>query len=185
ILARTLQTFSDMEFDQASLRPSNQEGVALFSVFLKNLLTLFLEGGGVVNPEDVPKRSGSNPEETMEAAISGELKKNIFKLSQGEYVAAEKIENVYVNFKFVAQCFVYGMTDFTFVFASGVFVCDSLKSSLVAVVSLDQGVFTAWAAAEGIKCNKTQTFDAASRLARSTWKSKRAGDLEARTCMLT
>ncbi|GJZ83991.1 long chain acyl- synthetase 6, peroxisomal-like protein, partial [Tanacetum coccineum] len=75
-------------------------------------------------------------------------KKNIFKLSQGEYVAAEKIENVYVNSKFVAQCFVYGMIDFTFISVSG----DSLKSSLVAVVSLDEDAFKAWAAAEGIEC---------------------------------
>lgn len=63
-------------------------------------------------------------------------KKNIFKLAQGEYVAPEKIESIYVNCKFVAQCFVHG---------------DSLKSCLVGVVSLDQDVFKAWAAAEGIK----------------------------------
>nr|GEY98370.1 hypothetical protein CTI12_AA005400 [Tanacetum cinerariifolium] len=52
---------------------ANQKGVALLNGFSKNSLTLFLEGGGVINPNDVPQRSGSNPAEIMEAAISEEL----------------------------------------------------------------------------------------------------------------
>ena len=34
--------------------------------------------------------------------------KNIFKLSQGEYIAPEKIENIYIKVKGVSECFVYG-----------------------------------------------------------------------------
>jgi long-chain acyl-CoA synthetase len=35
-------------------------------------------------------------------------KKHIFKLSQGEYIAPEKIESAYVKSTYVTQVFVYG-----------------------------------------------------------------------------
>jgi len=62
-------------------------------------------------------------------------KKNIFKLSQGEYVAAEKIENVYIKAGLVGAAFVYG---------------DSLHSVLVAVICPDEAASKAWAAGAGV-----------------------------------
>lgn len=48
--------------------------------------------------------------------------KNIFKLSQGEYIAPEKLENIFVLSPFIEQSFVYG---------------DSLKNCVVAIVVPD------------------------------------------------
>lgn len=63
-------------------------------------------------------------------------KKNIFKLAQGEYIAPEKIENIYIRSRPVLQVFVHG---------------ESLRSSLVAVVVPDADVLPSFAAKLGVK----------------------------------
>lgn len=44
-------------------------------------------------------------------------KKNIFKLQQGEYVAAQKVENVYLKGNLLAEIFIHGQSTQTFVIA--------------------------------------------------------------------
>ncbi|KAM4838061.1 long-chain-fatty-acid--CoA ligase 5 [Urocitellus parryii] len=63
-------------------------------------------------------------------------KKNIFKLAQGEYIAPEKIENIYIRSRPVSQIFVHG---------------DSLRSFLVGVVVPDPDVLPSFAAKLGVK----------------------------------
>ncbi|KAK6469312.1 long-chain-fatty-acid--CoA ligase 1 [Huso huso] len=62
-------------------------------------------------------------------------KKHMFKLSQGEYIAPEKIENVYLRSAALLQVFVHG---------------DSLQSHLIGIVVPDPEVFTGWAQEKGI-----------------------------------
>ena len=57
-------------------------------------------------------------------------KKNIFKLAQGEYVAAEKIENVINQSLLIGQSFVHG---------------DSFQTFLVAIIVPDEEPARAWA----------------------------------------
>lgn len=60
--------------------------------------------------------------------------KNIFKLSQGEYVAPEKCENIFVQSNFISQIMVYG---------------DSLQSCVVAIVVPEKDATAKWAAENG------------------------------------
>ncbi|KAM9611882.1 long-chain-fatty-acid--CoA ligase 5 isoform 1-T2 [Morphnus guianensis] len=63
-------------------------------------------------------------------------KKNIFKLAQGEYIAPEKIENVYIRSAPVAQVFVHG---------------ESLRSFLIGIVVPDPETLPEFAAKLGVK----------------------------------
>ncbi|NWS91662.1 ACSL5 ligase, partial [Toxostoma redivivum] len=63
-------------------------------------------------------------------------KKNIFKLAQGEYIAPEKIENVYIESAPVAQVFVHG---------------ESLRSFLIGIVVPDAEMLPEFAAKLGVK----------------------------------
>ncbi|KAM9232904.1 long-chain-fatty-acid--CoA ligase 5 [Leptosomus discolor] len=63
-------------------------------------------------------------------------KKNIFKLAQGEYIAPEKIENVYIRSVPVAQVFVHG---------------ESLRSFLIGIVVPDPETLPEFAAKLGVK----------------------------------
>jgi long-chain acyl-CoA synthetase len=56
-------------------------------------------------------------------------KKNLFKLSQGEYIAVEKVEGILGQSSLISQIFVYG---------------DSAEDKLVAVVALDEDAVKAW-----------------------------------------
>uniref|UniRef100_A0A667ZR71 Long-chain-fatty-acid--CoA ligase n=1 Tax=Myripristis murdjan TaxID=586833 RepID=A0A667ZR71_9TELE len=63
-------------------------------------------------------------------------KKHIFKLAQGEYIAPEKIENIYIRSDPVAQIFVHG---------------DSLQACLVGIVVPDPDFLPGWVKKRGIE----------------------------------
>lgn len=71
-------------------------------------------------------------------------KKNIFKLAQGEYVAAEKIENFLTKSLYIAQLFIYG---------------NSYTTKLVAVVTPDKDKMVAHAIEAGWATTGTKLAD--------------------------
>ncbi|KAA0709774.1 Long-chain-fatty-acid--CoA ligase 1 [Triplophysa tibetana] len=63
-------------------------------------------------------------------------KKHIFKLAQGEYIAPEKIENIYIRSEAIVQAFVHG---------------DSLQACLVAILVPDPDFLPGWAKKRGFE----------------------------------
>uniref|UniRef100_A0A3B4YSQ3 Arachidonate--CoA ligase n=1 Tax=Seriola lalandi dorsalis TaxID=1841481 RepID=A0A3B4YSQ3_SERLL len=123
--------------------------VKLVDVPEMNYLAVNGEGEVCVKGSNVFKGYLKDPEKTAEAidadgwVHTGDVgkwlpngtlkivdrKKHIFKLAQGEYIAPEKIENVYIRSDAVAQVFVHG---------------DSLQACLVAVVVPDPDFLSGW-----------------------------------------
>ncbi|KAL4446543.1 hypothetical protein ABPG74_005481 [Tetrahymena malaccensis] len=68
-------------------------------------------------------------------------KKNIFKLAQGEYIAPDKIENIYLRAAGVEEVFVYG---------------DSLQSTLVSIVVPSKDFLKKYAESKGLEFNVQQ-----------------------------
>ncbi|CAD6186308.1 unnamed protein product [Caenorhabditis auriculariae] len=97
------------------------KGPTVFRGYYKNpeMTAETMDEDGWLHTGDIARWT---PEGTLKIV---DRKKHIFKLAQGEYVAPEKIESIYVRSRFVAQSFVYG---------------ESLKTCLIAVVVPDSEV---------------------------------------------
>jgi len=89
-----------------------------------------LEADGWFHTGDIGKW---NPNGTLSII---DRRKNIFKLSQGEYVAVEYLEGIFKRSKYVAQVWVYG---------------SSFKRFLIAVVVPEPEVLLPWAKQQGIQ----------------------------------
>uniref|UniRef100_A0AAR2JF17 Long-chain-fatty-acid--CoA ligase n=1 Tax=Pygocentrus nattereri TaxID=42514 RepID=A0AAR2JF17_PYGNA len=145
--------------------------VKLVDVAEMNYLAVNGEGEVCVKGPNVFKGYLKDPEKTDEAldqdgwVHTGDIgkwlpngtlkiidrKKHIFKLAQGEYIAPEKIENVYIRSEAVVQAFVHG---------------DSLQACLVAIIVPDPDFLPNWASKKGFHgsyeelCNNKAVKDA-------------------------
>lgn len=145
--AATTTLFGDPETNVGP--PIACNAIKLVSVPEMNYFSQKDQGEVCIKGHNIMKGYYKNPEKTAETidaegwlhtgdigewTPAGALRiidrvKNIFKTSLGEYIAPEKIENIYVLHPAVMQCFVYG---------------NSLKNSLVGVFMKDPEVYPIW-----------------------------------------
>ncbi|ONM39682.1 long chain acyl-CoA synthetase 4 isoform X1 [Zea mays] len=141
-----LESVPEMGYDALASKPRGEiciRGETLFSGYYKREdLTKEVLIDGWFHTGDIGEWQ---PDGSMKII---DRKKNIFKLSQGEYVAVENLENVYGLVSAIDSIWIYG---------------NSFESFLVAVVNPNKEVLESWAAANGISgdfeslCNNPRT----------------------------
>ncbi|TKW01211.1 hypothetical protein SEVIR_8G164900v4 [Setaria viridis] len=132
-----LESVPEMGYDALSDTPRGEiclRGHTLFSGYYKRpSLTEEVFSDGWFHTGDIGEWQPNGAMKIIDR------KKNIFKLSQGEYVAVEVVESAYMQSPLVASVWVYG---------------NSFESFLVAVVIPERQALDEWAAAN----NKTSDF---------------------------
>ncbi|CAN6914312.1 unnamed protein product [Brassica oleracea] len=128
-----LESVPEMEYDALASTPRGEiciRGKTLFSGYYKREdLTKEVLIDGWLHTGDVGEWQ---PNGSMKII---DRKKNIFKLSQGEYVAVENLENIYGEVQAVDSVWVYG---------------NSFESFLIAVANPNQHILEKWAAENGV-----------------------------------
>ena len=110
------------------------KGVGLFPKYFKNPISTseVLDSEGWFHTGDIARLRDNGSISVIDR------KKSLFKLSQGEYISPERVENIYMQSKFTSFVFAYG---------------DSLKDFLVAIIVPDKNVVESLAQKEGIEGN--------------------------------
>ncbi|VAH78001.1 unnamed protein product [Triticum turgidum subsp. durum] len=128
-----LESVPDMNYDALASTPRGEiciKGETLFSGYYRREdLTEEVLVDGWFHTGDIGEWQ---PDGSMKII---DRKKNIFKLSQGEYVAVENLENIYGVVSAIDSIWVYG---------------NSFESFLVAVVNPNKEALESWAEANGI-----------------------------------
>ncbi|KAK4365484.1 hypothetical protein RND71_016842 [Anisodus tanguticus] len=128
-----LESVPEMSYDALSSTPRGEvcvRGDTLFSGYFKREdLTKEVMVDGWFHTGDIGEWQPNGSLKIVDR------KKNIFKLSQGEYVAVENLENIYGNNPVIDSIWIYG---------------NSFESFLVAVINPNQRAIEQWAEQNGI-----------------------------------
>ncbi|KAF8380069.1 hypothetical protein HHK36_027539 [Tetracentron sinense] len=128
-----LESVPEMEYDALSTTPRGEiciRGNTLFSGYYKREdLTKEVMVDGWFHTGDIGEWQ---PDGSMKII---DRKKNIFKLSQGEYVAVENLENIYGLVSYIDSIWIYG---------------SSFESFLIAIVNPNKQAIERWAEENGI-----------------------------------
>ncbi|KAF6140856.1 hypothetical protein GIB67_042269 [Kingdonia uniflora] len=128
-----LESVPEMGYDARSSTPRGEiciRGKTLFSGYYKREdLTKEVLHDGWLHTGDIGEWQPNGAMKIIDR------KKNIFKLSQGEYVAVENLENIYGLVSVIDSIWIYG---------------NSFESFLIAVVTPNQAAFERWAEENGV-----------------------------------